>query len=275
MTESVENLLQTAYKLGLAGQKPQQTEDGIPFVLVPEECRVQDLEYLLPIPRRIRRKLDLREAGSFISYVNRFKSELASVIFAQITESGARFEAVLDYHLGATDPDWCQHIATYACPLTVEWQTWAKSNNARMDQTTFAEFIENNIRQIVDPPGAAMLEVSTTLTAKTTVDFVSGVRLQNGNSTLRFQETTDAKAGQKGEMSIPGTFTLLLPVFEGGEPVKVQARLRYRINDGKLHFQYQLIEPHLAVRAAGQKAMEQIAAETKLPVFMGSSGSER
>ncbi|MFS9629918.1 DUF2303 family protein, partial [Klebsiella pneumoniae] len=50
-----------------------------PLALVPSEVRIESLEHLLPAPSRIKQKLTVLDAESFISYVNRFSTQATAV----------------------------------------------------------------------------------------------------------------------------------------------------------------------------------------------------
>jgi uncharacterized protein YfdQ (DUF2303 family) len=66
-----------------------------------------------------------------------------------------------------------------------------------------------------------------------------------------YQEEVKGSVETKGgTMKVPDCFTLKLPVFLGGVVYQVDARLRYRINDGKLLIWYDLHRPHKVVEAA-------------------------
>lgn len=85
-----------------------------------------------------------------------------------------------------------------------------------------------------------MLTISRNLQAKKKVDFKSDQNLSNGDIQFTYNETTTGTAGQ---LEIPQEFTLGIPVYEGGAPYEVKARLRYRISEGKLTMWYDLVRP--------------------------------
>jgi uncharacterized protein YfdQ (DUF2303 family) len=262
----VKEALEAGMELG--DTKWADGEDSTPYVVVPAGARIESMEKLLPMPRRIRQHPKFREVGSFVAYVNAFKTE-HSRIFVEFSETGGAFMAILDYH-APDEPAWCEHRATYDCPATVEWKRWCQNNRKEMPQQTFAEFLEENLTAIVDPPGAAVLEIARKLVAKTTVDFVSAVRLENGNEQFVYEERTEAKAGEKGQLTVPSELKLGVKLFQGGDTYELKARLRYRLREKKLVFWYELVNPHLVVEDALGQLLTQIGAATKIEPLAGT-----
>ena len=215
-----------------------------PAVLVPEGYRVELFENHRESPLRIEQHVAADTAAAFCAYVQRFGDE-NSVIFANLAASS--LTAILDYHLPPAQPDWCRHRITYACPHSKEWETCTKKSGVQMNQAQFAEFIEDGLIDIVEPAGAEMLEVAKTLDARSNVRFKSGIRLDNGETQLIYEEFIDGAAGAKGHLKIPQTIKLALRVFLGEDAYGVEARFRYRIKEGALTMWYELVRPHRIV----------------------------
>lgn len=146
--------------------------------------------------------------------------------------------------------EWGDHTATLQLRHTPDWNEWTSRDGKLMRQTEFAEFIEDHLPNFVTPSGADMLELAQTFQATTRVDFDSSQRLKSGETQIAYAEHTDAKAGKKGSIAIPDTFTLGLQVYERGDAYKIDARFRYRINDGQLALGYKLTRPRDVLLAA-------------------------
>lgn len=274
MTEGTN--VQAVIDLALAIAAAQTAQaDGIPYTVVPQGAQVRLLEDTLPSPTAVRATVAMGDLASFIRYLNGFGDSQATQVFASVTEKGASFQAILDYHRkGATGllvASWCRHRALYLCPQTPEWKRWQASSGEAMNQEEFAEFIEESERDLVKPSAADMLEIALTLQAKTNVEFSSAVRLQNGNVQLRYQEATTATAGATGQLLVPEKITIGVALFEGGPRYAIDARLRYRLNGSKLSFVYQLINPHLVVKDAFDEMCKVVEGETKLKPFLGGA----
>lgn len=240
------------------------------FAFVPAGYSVTPLKSYQLEPDRVTQAVTLLTADDFIAYWKRFKSD-SSVIFGD--ERSATYRAILDYHAADGTAKWCSHSATYACPKSKEWEIWSGSNGKRMTQAAFAEFIEDNYPDIVKPSHAEMIQVSTSLQAKKSVNFSQATRLDNGQSQLMYHEEVKGTVESKGgSMKVPDEFSLKLAVFLGGQAYQLDARLRYRIDDGKLLIWYDLHRPHKVIEVATQAVTASIRKGIGTdPMFLGAA----
>lgn len=273
------NEVESVSQLAIASTEIKRVApEGVPFVLVPDGTTVEELEHLLERPMKLERAQTCFDVASFVRYIEVFKTP-STIIFANLC-NGAAFEAILDYHglvAGKPVPSWCTHRAAYSAEQSVEWARWWQHNKQWLSQADFADHIENNQTDIrvkegaAYPSGAEMLEIATSLRSKTNVDFASGLRLANGNVQLVYEENSEAKAGQKGELKVPEKFLLGLAVFRNDTVYAVEVRLRFQIREKKLSFRYELVNPHLVVEDAGRGLLKQIQAGTKIEPFLGAA----
>lgn len=273
---------QVLFDAGMAVGEPRYLKGEIPYVVLPEAAKLECLEHLLPAPLRRRGCVELDEVQSFIRYVSDYQTP-RTVIFARMTPppvAGATFVAVFDYHAAAAtenpvvrgagnEAGWAQDRASYNCPVTVEWKRWSERSGRQMAQREFAEFLEESMLDVVTPSGAEVLEIVKTLMAKQTVDFTSSVKLDNGNVQLVYQENTEAKAGEKGNLQVPQEFCIGVPVFQNGPRYAVTAKLRYRIEGGKLAFKFDMMNPHLVVKDAFDELVRAIREQARIEPFIG------
>lgn len=208
-----------------------------------------------PKPRRVARSVTVRDAESLISYLTENTDNDDEVgdqyghgegqleLWADL--DGRRIKAILDGGDG-----WRIHTATLDLRHSNEWKEWTGIDGRLVDQLAFAQFIEDHLSSIGAPDGAKLLEVCQTLEAVTKVDFKSSELLANGQRKFKYDETTEAKAGQKGDLTIPGELTLVLRPFQGSQPVGITARFRYRLDGGQLRLGVKLAEPEKALEDA-------------------------
>jgi len=243
-------------------------DDQKPYIVVPDGYRVADLEHTLAYPTRKRAEVKLAQTKGFIDYFLRHRiTGGVSTIYG--TTEPPKFVAILNDH-GAGVPGWRDHIARYECPLAVEWLTWTKVNKTLMPQATFAQFIEENLPDIVEPTAAEMLEISRTLEAKKKGNFASGIRLANGETQFTYEESIDGTAA-KGQMRVPEVFAIGIPVFHGGPKYRIEARLRYRIADGgALSMWFDLVRPHKVIEDAALEVWTHIEEATGETIFQGN-----
>ena len=246
--------------MGPAGQAP--------FITLPPNWKAHTLEHTLPEPLRKRARVTMDDTTSFVRYFNTHSNE-NSALYGRLNPP--QFLAVIDDN-GQQRAGWREHTVTYACPLSTEWETWTAKNKKQMSQTDFAQFIEDNLPDIVSPDSATMLEVSRSLEAKKKVSFASGIRLSNGEVQFRYEEEISG-AVSKGQLTVPETFTLGIPVFNGGPLYSVEARLRYRIADsGTLAMWYDLVRPHKVLEHSAKEVWARIETDTATPILRGMPG---
>lgn len=224
--------------------------EGHPDLLIVTDSdgtRIEDLTEHAPHPRRTIRAVNVWDADSFLAYVARHTRPQGLEVWAD--EERRTITAVINGPEAST-PGWCDHTCTLSLRLSPAWRTWVEQSGKLLTQTVFAEHIEDNLPDIVRPAGAEMLELAQTFQAQTKANFTAHRFLDNGMRALEYTETSDAKAGRRGQIEIPANFDLGLRPFLGGDPYKVSARLRWRITDGDLRIGYKLDRPDEVLRAA-------------------------
>ena len=206
-------------------------DGATPFLFVPTGFELKTIEQHLAAPLMARSTVRVDDGASFIAYANRHKNP-HTTIFADL--NGRKFEAVIDYHEATGAAHWGKHRVTLACAPTEDWNAWSGSNGKHLSQVEFARFIEDHIPNIAMPAGNELLLMATTLEAKKNVQFRSSTRLANGEHQFRYEETITGTAGsQSGSIQIPNEFVLGLEPFQGVGLKRVDARFRYRINQGE------------------------------------------
>lgn len=230
-------------------------------------------------------------AESFVEHVNRFK-DADSAIFANENPTAPKLTAVLDYHKAGgfdADPRHGGHRATYAFPLSPEWQAWFGKNAVQMTMTDFAAFLEDHIVDVLAEPGnlseAANNFVSATggkfATPSKLIEIARGLQINEASVVKEARNLTSGEAeivfdvqhtGADGKpLKLPSLFVIAVPVFaRASVSYRLIARLRYRKTGGGLVFWYELWRPDLVFTDAFEEAVSKVREETGLPVFMGS-----
>lgn len=245
--------------------------NGLAFAFVPEGFRMQDVSDPYQLPPRIQQRVTVDDADSLIEYAKRFLDD-RSVIIADLDK--LTIGVVLDWHsqnqvpedIGVTlQPQPCQHIAALKLRNSEEFARWSAMEGALHSQMEFAEFLDENSSDIVDPDPAVMIEIARDLEATRGVAFKSGTRLQTGERSFRYETETHVK----GDLVVPQRFCLSLPLFFGEAPTEIEASFRFRPNpDGlKLGYVWRRVE-HVR-QAKFQEIAFRVAEATGLPVFQG------
>lgn len=258
--------------IGAAQGSPKEV-GGIPYAVIPNDCKVMDLSNFKyndfsATPHRKKGTVSVLDAASFIEYYTLF-CDVNSRVFADETTS--KVLAVLDYH-GAGDggPRWGQHRVNLTLRKSPEWMRWMGRNGQgnKMAQMDFAEFVEDNAPDIREPNAATMLEMARSLQAKTDVDFSSAIRTNNGQVQFKYTENVKGTYGN-GNVEIPESFVIGIPVYVGSARVPITARLRYRLNSGKLSIWYDLLRADAIERDAFMSTLAEIKQGLSVTIING------
>lgn len=162
-----------------------------------------------------------------------------------------------------------QHRATLKLLKTPEWLFWRAADGKSFNQETFAEHIEDGLREIRDPDPSVMLDIANTFTARSDMTFKATTNLQSGAAQLQYNEGVQATAGA-GELEVPREIKLAVAPFLGGPAYEVTARFRYRVRAGKLTLTYRLDRPDAIERDALTGVSERLAQAFPGAVFIGT-----
>jgi len=236
---------------------------------------IVDDEKMLSAPRRKTARVTCDDADSFIAYIARHGSDLACTLwcYADYAVGKVGFTAILN-DTGEADhaSGWRDHIATFNPTPSEEWKRWTEKNTVAQHQAEFATFIEDNLKDIVSadslPSGAQMLEMALAFEAHQDMRFKSAIRLQSGGIHMAFTQNDDDQTIAK--MRMFERFAIRIPAFWGAEAHQIEARLRYRVRDGKLAMWYELIRPDMTLESSTMRLIDKINGESNMPFFFGN-----
>lgn len=183
--------------------------------------------------------------------------------------------AVLDDHRvhdGEQAPSRATHTAELGWKHSLEWEAWLAQDGNMTTQTTFAEFLEDRVGDVTTPSGAELLELVTTIRASERGEFTGSTKSRSGSYELSYKLDVDLGAGPGGTVELPETIVIAIPVFDHQMVAhEIAARLRYRLNGGKLSLQYHLERPDLVHREAiaTEVAALQVLVGDGVPVYQG------
>jgi len=227
-------------------------------------------------PARTLGTTNLDDPESFVRFVQR-NTTPETVIFG--SKRNGRFVAVFNGDpIAETDlpsenqtAGYADHRAVLDLVLADDWAEWARADRETFTQQGFGELVEALAHTMETPDGATMLEIATTLTAKTTLDYSSRTRLDNGDMSFSVEQETVQRAGRgKSSIDIPQEFAFRVPVWEGTEPVVFTARLRVKPAQDGVRLGFRIIRKAEAIDTAFRSVVEQIDAGTgEAPVFSG------
>ncbi|WP_404285409.1 DUF2303 family protein [Glutamicibacter arilaitensis] len=202
-----------------------------------DTVKVIDTDSYLDRPRRKTGLGTVRDSDSFIAYLDKHGLSGETEIYAYQRDNKitASIDAGTDEEAG-----WAGHKLTLLLEKSPEFTKWISYSGKLLTQTEFSEFVEENAADIMHPAAAEMLEIVSSLQVARSADFESAVRLSDGNVQFGYRETTNAKAGTTGQLTIPTEFSLGIRPYLGGKPYQVQAKFRYRLRGSELLLGYKL-----------------------------------
>lgn len=276
MTTTQNNLAETlARELKKPFELASQEDASVRRIALPPGWSIQEIddEELQPAPRRKVAAVRLEDTGSMIRYLQLHRSGGTTLWVSSDYPLGKlEISAILNDHGGSEyGQDWRDHRAYYGPAFSEEWKQWKSNEKRPMGQAEFASFLEDNLADIVGgdqlPSGADMLKMAIDFEAKQDLRFKSAIRLQSGGVDLAFVDQEDS--GTLEKMKLFDRFAIGIAVFWGDAAYRIEARLRYRVKEGKLSFWYQLIRADKVIEAAALAIVEKISTETHLAPFFG------
>lgn len=247
------------------------------------------LDKRLPAPRRKVGTSTHTTLDSLIAHAIRHRIG-SSVLFADDSPTAPALLAVYDYHEGAdASPHFGEHRARYAFPIAEEWAAWmAAAGEKWLSQRDFAELLEARIVEVLEPSKlglmtreladklglqlanqAALLSAAKGLSVRVNLNITNAVTTSSGETELVFEQKHEAKNG--GPLTVPNAFAIGIPVFRGGTPYALLARLRYRVTDaGAVVWGVRFHRPEVCFREAFTEAGTKAQRETDLPMFYGA-----
>jgi len=243
--------------------------DGRQFAVVPTGFDLRDMTPAGAAqsfkPDHIAQAVSLQTAASLADYLTRYKTE-QTTMFANI-DANAIVGAV-DYH-GPGSPDLVRHKATLKLPFSSQWTIWDSQDGKLSGQLEFARFLEENARDITDPDTATLLEAVGEMQAVEKADFRQRIRTNSDNVDFTYSVQTDAGT-MNGELAIPKRFTLSIPVYFGGEPVTLEARLRWRKTPDGLQLGYQILRKDQVRQEEFMRIVAAVSASAAVPALYGA-----
>ena len=270
---------------------------NVSILAVPTGRKIESIKKLLDEyrtrPERKKGTSEMATIESFVDQVNRSKDD-DTVIFADVaSRTDPKLIAVFDYNKAGPKGEarFGEHRARYKFPLSEEWKAWTAKPLENIDQTTFAEFLEARIMDVLDPSSLdpegkgtleafcrqlgiklgtpqGLMELSRGLTVHADHKVTQAVNVGTGEATIQFMETHSDAAGMP--VKVVGGFAIAIPVFLGGAPYQIPVRLRYRVKDGQVKWTLQPQRLALVWDDAIKEAVNSVITKTDLKTLYGT-----
>ena len=188
-----------------------------------------------PDPEFVHAKVFTDDIASFIDYIKHFGDTDQSVIFENLPEKAV---CRLDYHRASEDhaakpaPD--EHVIIMQRVESRQLREWKQFVGMAQNHRGFVEFLDMHVEQF--DGGLELIDKLSAVQAESSVRFSSVQPIRGGKVMATFAETSEAKAGQSGNLEIPNELLVKIPLFEHGGLYGLKVRLRPRVSQGVLTF---------------------------------------
>ena len=237
-------------------------------------------------PTRRRGVAQVETLESFVDLVNRHK-DADSAIFGMLRGAFPHLRAVIDYHTLVKEPRFGDHHVVYQFPLSQEWQAWKAIDGKSMNQVQFSQWIEDHIHEFTTAEEGEVSEyenqlqlkfgsphdlarVSRGISIHADLKVESATTLATGESQLAFSEAHTVKGSDAKPIKIPGLMMVQIPLFYGGDLIRIAARLRYERVGGAVNWKFLMFRADRILLSALEDAFARACADTELPGFAGS-----
>lgn len=266
-----------------------KTDDGRVLKIHRDDVQITDITppnaAEVYAPKIIALTTQLQTSLALTQYLHRFK-DADSIMFGDVMTS--KVTAILDYHVRPTanapevdgasvnagipasepaKPRHSAHRAVLQLRHAQEWAVWTTANEKLMTHVNFANFLEENAMDVINPDGAALLELIRDLNVKSGSTFKSQVR-QGDVVKVEYQKSDDVSS--KEEIEMPVGFTLNIPVYFGELPVTMNALIRRKVDDGQLFLGFKIQRLENVKQTEFLRIVDEISAETDVETVLGN-----
>ena len=260
--------MQAALANALAAVPPMKIDPDTYYSVVTPMGATREVIDLEPAglrPRRPHGTTRVNTADSFAYLLNEYDGMMwphggSGIYRSHVYVTDGGMSAILNDH-GSDAPGWRDWRVEWEFKKSPEWQEWLDVDGKMLSQTEFAEFIEDHVDEILMPLAADMLELAQSFRASRNATFSSDKRLASGQTQVAYHETLEA-SGAGGQIEIPETITIRLPLMPRGMDSILKVRFRYRLADGHLTLGVRIIDKEGLWRGAVDEEVGKVRAAT-------------
>lgn len=232
-----------------------------------------DHEPFAPYRRRPAGDFQLDTEQAFAAYVEMHGVEGETCVYAR--QGGLSLTAILNDHPHDREESgggWRDWQAYLRLEHGRAWDAWTAIQERWLPQSGFIDMLEDRINDVVNPPATDLLDLVSHFSAHKTVNFRSATQLGTGAVQLMYEETITGAGGRADQMTVPERIEVALDPIKGDDPFKVRARLRWRIDEGKLLVMVKFDRLDDILEEAWGGVVERVrAAVAPFPVLEGSA----
>ena len=267
--------LEAAFNAGKAQIITPTVPEGFkPLIVSPANYRIELLApHKLERPRFLVAMPGFHDVKTFLEYLRDFKNPSTRIFYNQ----DGKFVAIIDYHEKANSEGakpvnlarHGEHIAYLNLKRSPEWENWIKNSGEAMGQQAFAEFMEDNTRDLLDPTIEVMMQVATGLHATVGSTFRQAINQSNGATAFQFDTTVNGQV-QGANTEVPNKFQVGLRPFMGCCRYPIDCRLRYRVGGGGVQWHYKALHTDPVTELAMDAIVKRITEDAGITPALGN-----
>ena len=282
----------------------------------PKEMLARDLTdgllARLPNPERRTGTSEIHSLASLVAFINRMQ-EPHSILVAD--RPANQLSCIFDYHdavnavatakdKAAVDPgqpvdgalpQWGSFRCFFKFPFSEQWKAWSGKNKAPLTQFEFADWIEENISDIVEPEALGSdaikkLAGQLGLRLSSSTDLIKtarGIKMHadeavedavnttTGEIKVSYsQDLSEPESKRPAADAVPSAFLIGVPVYNGGVWYQLLVRLRFRFQRPRVTWFYDIYQIKKAELDAFESSCELVRDQTRLPLYYGVAPGE-
>lgn len=255
----------------MANAIPDDIYTTQPITALPGGSQIVDLEKYMPTPVRMRRAFSAERISEFCAYIKHHMVVEATVIF--VSPSGLEAKAIIDY--GSHDaPQWGDHTATLALPLTLEFTALKALCAKDITQRDLIEYLEDWGNIITPRIEGNDVSLAAALDAIRKVEISQKAIATHTEANFAAARTAmeEIEARSSGGR-LPSDIIVRCPLVNGTTTQPIQARLALLTGSDKPKFRARIVALESLQKALAEEVEQLIRAEfagTDVLAFTGT-----
>jgi uncharacterized protein YfdQ (DUF2303 family) len=241
-------------------------------------------------PSRVVRATAVYDVESFLALLKLQAGHVTTVYATplQIEPNKASLVAVCNDDRNL-EPQWREVSITYAPQLSAEWEVWARIDGKKLSQGDLAEFLEDNIADVLPlsvasaetlerialaelklAGSAALNALARNVKINADVKVHQAVTTSSGEIAIAYSEVHRSDI-EGAPVTVPTAFLIGIPVFFNGPRYQMLVRLRYKLQGGALVWSLVRYDADRIQDAAFAEIVTDVAARCGHPVLLGAA----
>lgn len=232
-----------------------------------EELEIRRKEISTGRPARHTGTQNVADVNSFIAMVEREQIPSTTIIKAFLDDQA--FCAVINYAEDGKIAGHSDRNIRLELKHTPEFTRWSDMDRVRVSQKALAEFLEENMDDILEPTASEVIEMISNLKVKSKAQYHSVVDVNTGNQSVVFSESIKGET-VNGSLEFFSKFSIGVAPFRGSKRHEMQCRLRFSVVNERMEVFFSIINRTQAMEKAFEtesNLIKDVADKLSLPLI--------